>query len=42
MLGSADKPANIREEDCEIPCLTRRGIEVIERRDDAPLCCHLS
>ncbi len=41
-LKNSDQPANIREEDSETPYLTRRGIEFIESRGDAPWCCHLS
>ena len=41
-LKNSDAAANIREEDSETPYLTRRGIEFIESRGDAPWCCHLS
>ncbi len=41
-LDNSDKPANIDEADSETPYLTRRGIEFIESRGDAPWCCHLS
>jgi arylsulfatase A-like enzyme len=41
-LDNAHQPANIKEEDSETPYLTRRGIEFINSRGDAPWCCHLS
>lgn len=41
-LENSDKPANIAEDDSETPYLTRRGMEFIESRGDAPWCCHLS
>ena len=41
-LENSDKPANITEDDSETPYLTRRGMEFIESRGDAPWCCHLS
>lgn len=41
-IENSDKPANIAEEDSETPYLTRRGMEFIQSRGDAPWCCHLS
>lgn len=41
-LENSDKPANIAADDSETPYLTRRGMEFIESRGDAPWCCHLS
>ena len=41
MLGNADKPANIREEDSETPWLTRRTIDFIEQAE-GPWCAHVS
>ena len=41
MMGNADKPANIREEDSETPWLTSRAIDFIDAQD-GPWCAHLS
>ena len=41
-MENSDKPANIAEDDSETPYLTRRGMEFIASRGDAPWCCHLS
>ena len=41
-LANSDRAANIRERDSETPYLTRRAMEFIEGRGDAPWCCHLS
>ena len=41
ILGNADKPANIREEDSETPWLTTKTIEFIEQTE-GPWCAHVS
>ncbi|MGX9354004.1 alkaline phosphatase family protein [Roseobacteraceae bacterium S113] len=41
MLGNADKPANIREEDSETPWLTQRTIDFIDQAQ-GPWCAHVS
>ncbi|WP_339771924.1 alkaline phosphatase family protein [uncultured Pseudosulfitobacter sp.] len=41
-MKNAGEAANIEEQDSETPYLTRRGIEFIASRDDAPWLCHLS
>ncbi|MCB1398306.1 MAG: sulfatase-like hydrolase/transferase [Rhodobacter sp.] len=41
-LKNNDRPANIAEQDSETPYTTRRGMECIAARGDAPWCLHLS
>ena len=41
IMGNADKPANIREEDSETPWLTTKTIEFIEQAS-SPWCTHVS
>ncbi len=41
IMGNADKPANIREEDSETPWLTRQTIDFIDQAK-APWCAHVS
>jgi arylsulfatase A-like enzyme len=41
-LKHSKKPAAIKEEHSETPYMTRRAMEFIESRDDAPWLCHLS
>jgi arylsulfatase A-like enzyme len=41
ILGNADKPANIREEDSETPWLTQRTIDFIDQAQ-GPWCAHVS
>jgi arylsulfatase A-like enzyme len=41
ILGNADKPANIREEDSETPWLTTKTIEFMEQAA-GPWCAHVS
>lgn len=41
IMGNADKPANIEEEDSETPWLTRKTIEFMEEQT-GPWCAHVS
>ncbi|WP_010139804.1 alkaline phosphatase family protein [Oceanicola sp. S124] len=41
-MQNAGEAANIEEPDSETPYLTRRGMEFIEGRGEAPWLCHLS
>lgn len=41
LLGNADKPANIRQQDSETPWLTRRAIDFIDQAR-SPWCAHVS
>lgn len=41
ILGNADKPANILEEDSETPWLTNQAIDFIDK-NDGPWCAHIS